>query len=389
MSTSSNNRLSISFGKGVHFAGIEHKDPAKTKSAGLKHNSKNIKSNNVSETADPLKNGLVRNKSASVDISNEGRELAKKLRDSKAEEIKEKAAQTQSSLERVDALNAKLQSGEELSDEDRDFINEELKKLSAQNYADKRFHVLTREDYEQAMGSLQENMIQRLRLYSDMQQELEAQEYSDEAIKDSQMLAEAQEDQNQKKKIIEILRESIKTDEDDEEDEDVELEDVDILAEDGEEESGVLEFEDEDGKVTEKTPEDKMKFKAMDVISDNKEQLDSMFGQSASESKDVRDANALMDEDLIRTYDILTNDEISEEEKLSAFNESQVNMNELFRNKVVGTVMSKLDFDSWLIGKIEFNAHNNVKEVLKDDSVINSMGGIDMVKDFLTNANAY
>ena len=132
-----------------------------------------------------------------------------------------------------------------------------------------------------------------------------------------------------------------------------------------------------------------MKFKAMDIIADNREQLDSMFSQSASESKDVTDANARMDEDLIRTYDILTNDEISADEKLSAFNESQVNMNELFRNKVVGTVMSKLDFDSWLIGKIEFNAHNNIREVIKDDSVINPMGGIDMVRDFLTNANAY
>ncbi len=388
MSTSSNNRFSINFGNGVHFAGIEHKNPAKSKSAGLKHNSKNVKSNNVADTADPLKNGVVRNKSASVDISKEGRELAKKLRDDKAEEIRDKAAQTKSSLERVDALNAKLRSGEELSDEDRDFINEELKKLSAQNYADKRLHVVTKEDYEQAMGALQENMIQRIRLYADMQEELEAQKYSDEAIKNSQMLAEAQEDQNQKKKIIEILREITKSDEDEEIDE-VEVDDVDILEEDEEEKSGVLEFEDEDGRVREKTPEEKLKFKAIDLVDDNKEKLKNMFNKSASESKEVQDAHSLMDEDLVRTYDILTNDEISEEEKLSAFNESQVNMQELYKAKITGTVMSKLDFDSWLISKIEFNAHNNIREVLKDDNVVNSLGGIDMVKDFLTNANAY
>ncbi len=70
-------------------------------------------------------------------------------------------------------------------------------------------------------------------------------------------------------------------------------------------------------------------------------------------------------------------------------NESQVNMQELYKAKITGTVMSKLDFDSWLISKIEFNAHNNIREVLKDDNVVNSLGGIDMVKDFLTNANAY
>ena len=389
MSMSSNDRFSISFNKGVHFAGIDRKDAAKAKSAGLKRNSKNIKSNNVSETADPLKTGLVRNKSASVDISNEGRELAKKLRDGQVKEIKDKASETQSNLERVDALNAKLHSGEELSDEDRDFINEELKKLSAQNYAEKRFHVMTKDDYEQAIGALQENMIQRIQLYSDMQKELEAQKYSDEAIKDSQMLAEAQEEQNQKKKIIEILRESIDTDEEEEDEENFELEDVDILDEDESEESGVLEFNDEEDKNTEKTPEEELKFKAIDLIADNKEQLESMLSKSASESKEVRDADAGMDEDLIRTYDILSNPEISAEEKLNVFNESQINMRELYKQKVDGIVMSKLDFDSWLIGKIEFNAHNNLKEVIKDDSVMNPMGGIDMVKDFLTNANAY
>ena len=64
-------------------------------------------------------------------------------------------------------------------------------------------------------------------------------------------------------------------------------------------------------------------------------------------------------------------------------------MTNLFADKKAETIMSKLDFDTWLVGKIEFNSHNNISEVIKDDNVINAMGGIDMVRDFLTNTNAY
>ncbi|WP_155843259.1 hypothetical protein [Butyrivibrio sp. NC2002] len=51
-------------------------------------------------------------------------------------------------------------------------------------------------------------------------------------------------------------------------------------------------------------------------------------------------------------------------------------------------MINRFDFSSWLIGKIEFNRHNRLKDVLNLDGVDSGMGGIDMVRDFLINDNS-
>lgn len=246
---------------------------------------------------------------------------------------------------------------------------------------------MTRDDYEAVIEALQENMIQRIQLYSDMQKELESQKYSDEVGQNAQKLAEAEEEQSQKKRIVEILQETLEEDDEEKGNFGVEAEDkaVDVEAS----ENGIIEFEAEEDKKKSKSAEELLKFRAIDLIDKNKEQIASMLGQSSSESADVREYNNLMDEELIRSYDLLSSDELSEEEKLKEFNNSWDHMRELHREKMVSTAMSKIDFDTWLISKIEFNSHNNIHEVLKDDSVDSSMGGLDRVREFLTNANPF
>lgn len=387
MGISVNNHLSFSLNSGIKMVGASHGKSTDTKSAGVKHNSQNIKSNSESLVSDSLTGGVVRNKAATVDLSKEGKNLARKLKESKIEELKEQSSETRNSLEKVNILNGKLRSGENLSDEDRDFINEELKKLSSQNYVEKRFHVMTKEDYEGVMGALQEHMIQRIQLYSDLQKELEAQKDSDEVGRNAQKIAEAEQEQSQKKRIIEILDETLK---EDDEEKNTDTNDGEVAASEPSSEqndSGIIQFENEEKTV--KSQEELLKFRAIDLIDKNKEQLEGMFSQSASESDAVREADRLMDAELIRSYDLLTNNDLTEEDKLKEFNNSWDYMHELHYNKMIDQAMSKLDFDTWLISKIEFNSHNNLHEVIKDDNIDNPMGGIDMVRDFLTNANPF
>ena len=386
MGISADNHSSFNINSGIRLAGVKHTDFSGRKSAPVKHNSTNISSNNGSAKNEALTGGLVRNKAASVDLSTEGQSLAKKLRDDKINDLKDKTAETRSSLDRVDELNAKLRNGEEFTDDDRDFINNELKNLSSRNYAEKRFHVMTKDDYEGVMAALQENMIQRIRLYSDMQKELEAQKDSDKANKTAQMVAEAEQDNNQQKRIIEILNETLSDDEDEENEsakESASASDEDTASE----ENGVIEFENEEHAA--KSSEDLLKFRAIGLIDQNKEQLDSMFAQSAGETEEIRDINDKMDAELIRSYDLLAGNDLTEEEKLSEFNRSSDYMLHLFSDKAIETAKSKMDFDTWLVGKIDFANHNNIREVIKDDDVIKAMGGIDMVRDFLINANAF
>ncbi len=389
----SNERFSVNLHSGVRLCGVTGSDRAKGKSAAVKHNSKSLKSNKESKN-DVLTSGVVRNKSATVNISEQGKELAKKLRETTPDEIEEKKAETREKLERVDFLNAKLREGKELSDEDREFINEELKTLSSQNYVEKRLYRITKEDADKVMAAVQDSMVQRIQMYSDMQKELEAQKDAAAAGMSAQKIAEAEQEQAQKKRIIEILEETLEEDEEEEDGKVIDLgeetsEDSDnaISADIGENSTGILQFESEETAV--KSTEDLLKFRAIDLIDKNKEQLGEMLGQSISESDEVREVNGKMDAELIRTYDLFTNPELPEEEKLKMFNESQKHMRELFKDKMIATVSSRLDFDSWLIGKIEFNAHNNLHEVIKDDSVVNGLGELDMVRDFMTNANPF
>ena len=391
MSISSNGSFSINHGSGVRLTGVTHSDFSKGKSAAVKHKTKSEKSDNKAN--DVLTGGLMRNKSASVNISEKGKELAKKLRDTSVDEIEEKKSETREKLERVSDLNAKLRNDKELTDEDREFINDELKTLSSELYKEKRFGQITKEEAQMVMGAVQESMIQRIQMYSDMQKELEAQKDAAESGMTARKVAEAEQEQSQKKRIIEILEETLE--EDDEEDEDgkvVELEksgDTESISGNdiGENNTGIIQFENEEKPV--KSSEELLKFRAIDLIDKNKEELVNMISESTAESDEVREINALMDEELIRTYDLFTNPELSEEEKLKEFNESQNYMRDLYKDKTIATVSARLDFDAWLIGKIEFNAHNNLHEVLKDDNVINGMGGLDMVREFMINANPF
>ncbi len=404
MNSIGNNHTSFNINSGIRLSGVVHSDFSNKNKSAISHGSKSVRAGGENETVishgaksvkasgnkevagGNLTAGLMRNKADRVDLSREGRELARKLREDKIDELKEKTSEARSGLERVDELNKKLREGEALSDEDREFINDELKKLSAQNYVDKRYHVFTRDDYEQAISTLQENMKQRIRLYSDMQRELEAQKDDDYAAKTAQMLAKAEDEQGREKRIVEILKDTLSEDDEDE----TEEKEVNETAT-GEKaettEGGVIEFENEEHAA--KTQEEIQKFRAIDLIDSNKEQLDKMQLQSGAESKEARELDAKMDEELIRSYDLLSNDELSEEEKLDEFNKSYAYMNNLLHDKCIETVKSKLDFDSWLVGKIEFNAHNNIHEVTDDGNIINAMGGLDMVLDFLTDANAY
>lgn len=42
------------------------------------------------------------------------------------------------------------------------------------------------------------------------------------------------------------------------------------------------------------------------------------------------------------------------------------------------------DFETWLVAKIQFQGHNDLREVLASEHVLNSQIGMEFIKEFLT-----
>ena len=158
-------------------------------------------------------------KSATVDISKDGRELAKKLREDKRKEIQINIEETWKKIGEADKLSSKIESGEELTDIEKEFINDNLQKITSERYVYNKTHIITRDEFEGALKTLKENFEARLNMYADMQKRLDAQGLADELNKNAQFIAKAKQDENEKQRIIDILKETLDADDEDEEEE--------------------------------------------------------------------------------------------------------------------------------------------------------------------------
>lgn len=316
-------------------------------------------------------------KSATVDFSKDGRELAKKLREDKRKETKINIEETWKQIGEADRLSNKIESGEELTDVDKEFINDNLQKITSERYVYNKTHIITKDEYEAVLKTLKENFEARLNMYADMQKKLDAQGLEDEHNKNAQFIAKAKQDENEKQRIIDILKETLDVDDEDEEEENKKTES------DENKDDSALEFDE-----TGKTADEQLIDRAFDLIDKNKEAVDEMSSRYVAAAESKNEYDKLMDEEFLRISDLLANDELSEEEKLKEFKTSNDYMTELNANKIRQEVINRFDFSSWLIGKIEFNNHNKLKDVLNLDGVDSGMGGIDMVRDFLINDNS-
>ena len=317
---------------------------------------------------------------ASLKISSKGSELARKLRDDSTHK-KSSGSTLEAKRERVDALISLTNRGVELSDEDKEFLTKELQTVTTANYVEKRNHLVTQEDIETAMECLKENYEKRLRVYTDMQKELDASRGEAQQVSDAKMLAAARLEEEQEKRIIEILEESLETEEEDETDE------ADKTDETQEKENFTIPgtSADSDDEEEEEKHMNPLVAQAIKIIEQNSEAISKMNEDASRELGEAEEYNRMMDREFLRMSDIIQDKDIKEEEKLYEYKKYQDFMQEFSFNKMIAQIKGQFDMETYLVSKIEFASHDDLEDLLSksQNQYQNKVKQLQMILDYL------
>ena len=316
---------------------------------------------------------------ASLIISRKGSELARKLR--RGDKSSYRATSTlENKREHVDEIILGVNRGNELTDDDKEFLEAELQKVAAATYAEKRNHFVTKEDVESVLFVLKENYEKRLRIYIDMQDEVDANMAKDKESADITKLATAKLEEEQEKRIIELLQECLA-------DEDVDISDEAVMEN--------SQSEKEDFTLVSLTPEensneendtgmDTLVAQALKIIENNSKAISQINDRATSELGKVEDYNRLMDREFLKVSDILQSDSSDINEKLYEYAKYKDYMQEYSFNKLVAQVKGQFDMETYLVSKIEFSSHDDLEDLLHRTQNQNAVKQLKMVLDYLT-----
>ena len=294
---------------------------------------------------------------ASVDLSKSGRYKARMLRESElsssADDVMQKAESTINDI--IDTV-----------------------KSASKHYKDMKDMKLSAGD---VLQELKENYLQRQQLFADMQKKAESETAHGQELSDNVKLMTAQQEQDEKEKLIEILKESLKEDETDQNqdgdcktDDDTSKKGYDISS--GDTDDNADSINDADAAALQD------KLKAADLIDKNSKKISDMKEQSALEGTKERQYARNLEHDYEKIMDILDHDEIAADEKLMEYESYKANSysnaynREVYRNKKV------FDLETWLTAKIQFNSYDDLEEV-KGDGLDLSRIGTDFIKKFM------
>lgn len=313
----------------------------------------------------PMQNRATKS-AVSVELSRSGRNKARMLKESersKKSDVMQQAEQT------IDNIIDKVRSGGKLSKEEERIFNDELKNMSSQQYSDMKNMRLSQED---VLQELKDNFMQRQKLFADMQEQVEQEQTAQNDLTDNVKLMTSQQDQENKKKLIEILKESL-----DEEEE----QSGDAQSKKAEDNTKPENFDVETGSSDE-TPTTDAQMHASGVIGKNADQIAAVKKQTLAESAQERMYAKNLDEDYERVMDFLDHEDISNEEKLQSYEDYLNNSKYNAFQREVYRVKKNFDQETWLIAKIQFLSHNDIQEVMQGD-LDRSQIGTEFIKKFL------
>lgn len=313
---------------------------------------------------------------ASVDLSKSGRYKARMLKESEqcdsADDVMQKAEST------IDDIIDTVKSGGKLTREQERIFNDGMRDLASKHYKDMKDMKLSAGD---VLQELKENYLQRQQLFADMQKKAESETAHGQELSDNVKLMTAQQEQDEKEKLIEILKESLKEDETDQNqdgdcktDDDTSKKGYDISS--GDTDDNADSINDADAAALQD------KLKAADLIDKNSKKISDMKEQSALEGTKERQYARNLEHDYEKIMDILDHDEIAADEKLMEYESYKANSysnaynREVYRNKKV------FDLETWLTAKIQFNSYDDLEEV-KGDGLDLSRIGTDFIKKFM------
>lgn len=332
----------------------------------------------VHYTKSDKKNGIVMTNSqadpaASVDLSKSGRYKARMLKESEQSQTNDVMDKAESTIN--DIIDT-VQNGGKLSKDQERIFQEEMKKMASKHYSDMKDMKLKPAD---VLQELKENFLQRQQIFADMQKKVESEMSDEQDLSDNVKLMTVQQENDEQKKLIEILKESL-----DDGEKDSDQDGNKKVDEDSDQKSYDVATENEDADATENVDDGALsdKLRAADLIDKNTKQISDMKSQSVNEGAKERQYAKNLDRDYEQIMDVLDHEEIAADEKLMAYEDYKANSYDNAYNREVYRIKKVFDLETWLMGKIQFNSNNDIHEV-KSDGPDRSRIGTDFIKKFM------
>lgn len=313
---------------------------------------------------------------ASVDLSKSGRYKARMLRESERNSITDDVMQKAEST--INDIIDTVKSGGKLTKDQERIFNDEMKNMASKHYNDMKDMKLSEAD---VLQELKENFLQRQQLFADMQQKVESEMSQKQDLSDNVKLMTYQQEKEEKEKLIEILKESM---DDDSKETNTNLDEN--VEDDSSQDSFDVATENTDENVDSTNAVDdaviRDKQRAANVIDKNSKQISDMKEQSANERAQELQYAKYLDRDYEQIMELLDHDDVSADEKLKAYNDYEQNSHANAYNREVHRVKKAFDLETWLVGRIQFQSHSEIHDVMADGPDFSQIG-TEFIKKFL------
>lgn len=290
---------------------------------------------------------------------------------SKARLEQESRQNRQQALRTITDIVDTVQAGGKLSREEQEIFDRELQSMGKSYYDDMKNYRIDTSDPSQ-LTFLREHYMQRIDMYLDLQKEVKEKSIEEELQNDNVLFAMSKVEQEEKEELIEALEKSLE-----EEDEEADSEETKEHAA-SKEDSGVEDLEKpfaEADMTVEK--------EALGAIEGNKEALSDMEKQSQNEGAKKLEFDQMLDQEYEKLQKILESDELSNEEKLRSYEKYRENAYDFAFNREVERTKQKFDFETWLVNKIQFLAHDELGEVTGNGTKLKNQIGREFIDAFL------
>lgn len=320
---------------------------------------------------------------ATLALSKAGRERARMLE--KAERDERDETPKQDAEDYIDNILDTVRAGGKLTEDEQKVLDEELKNLAAKHQTEMKEFKLDPSD-ESVMMALKENYLLRQSMLEDMQRKHQAEKDDNDNREDNIMFAAEKEKQEEKKRIIEMLDEINKKEDEDEADSDNEKTSKEDQSSEDEK---IVDYQiaSEDSDKTDKdaaiSAQVKDKQGVLKIVFENSTKIDDTSKQIQNEAKNEQEASKMLDQEYTNVMKRLDSDETTNEEKVKAYDEYLTNSSMFAAEREIQKIKKNFDIDTLVISRILFNAHDDLHEVSGNEGDFFSQLGADFIKKFL------
>ncbi len=335
-----------------------------------------MKNDLANDTKKNLSGNSVSN-AASMNLSKSGRYKARMLKESEqsssADDVMQKAEST------INDLIDTVKSGGKLTAEQERIFNEGIKDIASKHYKDMKDMKLSAADI---LEELKDNYLQRQQLFADLQEKVESEMAEGRDLSDNVKMMTTQQEQDEKEKLIEILKESV---DDDSDETDTDADSDQKVSDDSAQDSFDVATDDQEKNKDADAVDDSAmrdKRRAAELIDKNSKQISDMKAQSVNERAQELQYAKYLDRDYEQIMELLDQEDVTTEEKVQAYDDYKQNSHANAYNREVHRVKKEFDLETWLMAKIQFQSQGAIREVMADGPDLSRIG-TDFIKKFL------